>query len=372
MALVIGLAINNGFRNSLQRSLLGATAHVILQERNPEYGIQNWRELIPRLKKLPHVTDVAPGLYGTVLFTGAQSTGGVLKGIPVDQPRPESDILLRLKSGSYGRLRAPGNFPGLIVGSRLAQSTGMLLNSVVSVLSAQGPLTPFGPSMGRERFRVVGIFESGFFDLDSLWAFTSLPSAQAVFGLTDVVNTVELKLDDIYLAPEIAREAEKISGPKLAANTWMEQYGQILSALEMEKLVTAVTIGLIELVAALNILITLTMMVMEKNRDIAVLLSMGARRRQIRRIFIVQGMLIGATGTSLGLALGYSLSYLANHYRWLRLNADIYQVSYVPFEPRLVDGLWIAAAALLVSFVATLYPSHSASTVAPAEALRYE
>jgi len=219
---------------------------------------------------------------------------------------------------------------------------------------------------------VVGIFESGFYDVDSYWAFTSVSSAQQIFNTGDVVNSIELQLDDIYQAPEVAKMAEKIAGPKLAANTWMEQYHQILNALSTERIVTIVTIGLIGLVAALNILITLVMMVMEKNRDIAVLMSMGAKHQQIRRIFMLQGVLIGVVGTAIGLTLGYSLSILADHYRWLRLNEDVYSLSYVPFNPRWEDGIWIAAAAIFVSLIATLYPAKAATSIAPVEALRYE
>jgi len=233
----------------------------------------------------------------------------------------------------------------------------------------------FGPELrfpAPFKFRVVGIFESGFYEVDSYWAFTTLGSAQAIFSEGKVVNSIELQLDDIYKAPEVAKLAEKIAGPKLAANTWMEQYHQILNALATERIVTIVTIGLIGVVAALNILITLIMMVMEKNRDIAVLMSMGAKRQQIRRIFMLQGVLIGAVGTVFGLVLGYSVSILADHYRWLRLSEDVYSVSYVPFNPRWEDGIWIAAAAILVSLIATLYPAKAATAIAPVEALRYE
>ncbi len=370
MALVIALAINNGFRNTLQRSLLGATAHVTILEKKPEFGIQNWRELDPQLRKIPHVISASPGLYGTALVVGPmQSTGAVLKGIPVDTT-PE--MLRRLKEGSFNGLRDSRGLPGIILGTRLAQSTGMMLHSVVKIISPQGELTPFGPHLTFDRFRVDGLFETGFYEIDNGWAFTSLKSAQELFGLTDVVNTIELRLDDIYKAPEVAKEAERITGPKLGATTWMEQFRQIMNALNMEKIVTAVTVGLIELVAALNILITLVMLVMEKNRDIAVLMSMGAKRRQIRRIFMYQGLLIGVVGTALGLALGYSLSFLADRYHWIALDPDVYAVSYVPFAPRWLDGIWIAAAAIFVSFVATIYPAHAATRIAPAESLRYE
>ena len=370
MALVIALAINNGFRNTLQRSLLGATAHVMLLEKEPKDGIQNWQELDPQLRRLPHVVSASPGLYGKVLLSGPiQSEGAELKGILIDTP---PDMLRHLKQGTFEALKNNSGLPGIILGSRLAQSTGMMLNSVVNVLSPQGELTPFGPHITRYQFRVTGIFESGFYDIDAFWAFTSLKSAQQVFSVGSVVNTIELRLDDIYAAPEVAKEAEKIAGNTIAANTWMEQYHQILNALNMEKIATSVTIGLIQLVAGLNILIALVMMVMEKNRDVAILMAMGAKHQQIRRIFIVQGVLIGVVGTAIGLTLGYSLSFLADHYQWLRLDQDVYAVSYVPFNPRWVDGLWIAAAAIFVSFIATIYPARSATRVAPAEALRYE
>jgi lipoprotein-releasing system permease protein len=375
MALVIGIAINNGFRDTLQRSLLGATAHVMILEKEPDAGIGNWRELDPKLRQLPHVVSVAPNFYGYVLLAGPlggnQAGGAEIKGIPSDNP---PDMLKHLKQGSFDKLKDAGNFPGIILGSRLAQNTGMLLNSVVYVFSPQPVMTPLNPLhfSAPFKFRVVGIFESGFYDIDSAWAFTSLGSAQQVFNVNDVVNSIELRLDDIYQAPEVAKMAEKIAGPTLTANTWMEQYHQILNALSTERIVTIVTIGLIGLVAALNILITLIMMVMEKNRDIAVLMSMGAKRHQIRRIFMLQGLLIGSVGTAIGLTLGYSLSFLADHYRWLRLNEDVYALSYVPFNPRWEDAIWIAAAAILISLIATLYPAKAATSIAPVEALRYE
>ncbi len=337
-------------------------------------GIGNWQELDPKLRKLPHVVRVSANLYGPVFLTGplgSQAGGAELKGIPIDNP---PDMLKHLKQGSFDRLKDPNGLPGIILGARLAQNTGMIMNSIVNIFSPQPEM--FGPLGLRFpapfRFRVVGIFESGFYDLDSAYGFTSLASAQQIFQEGNAVNSIELWLDDIYRAPEVAKQAEKITGPELEAKTWMEQYHQILDALATERKVTIVTIGLIGIVAALNILITLVMMVMEKNRDIAVLMSMGARRQQIRRIFMLQGILIGAVGTAIGLALGYTLSVLADHYRWMRLNEDVYAVSYVPFNPRWEDAIWIAAAAILVSLIATIYPARAATAIAPVEALRYE
>ncbi len=373
MALVIGLAINNGFRSTLQRSLLGATAHVMLLEKESTGGISNWAELVPPLRKIPHVVNASPVLYGTVLLAGplggGQAAGAEMKGIPVDSP-PE--LLLHLKQGSFEDLKNNNGLPGIILGANLARNTGMMLHSVVNVIPPQGEMTPFGIKLVSYKFRVVGIFESGFYDVDALWAFTALQSAQQVLSVENVVNTIELRLDDIYEAPQVAQAAEKIAGGKLGAKTWMEQFHQILGALNTEKVVTAITIGLIQLVAALNILITLIMMVMEKNRDIAVLMSMGAKRQQIRKIFMLQGVLIGVVGTVIGLAAGYTLSFLANEYHWLPLNQEVYSVGYVPFAPRWQDGIWIAATAIFVSVIATLYPARNATRIAPVEALRYE
>ncbi len=199
-----------------------------------------------------------------------------------------------------------------------------------------------------------------------------MQAAQKILSLPEAVNSIEVQVDNIYLAPEIGKEAEKVAGPRFAATNWQEQNKQLLKALNMEKIVTVITIGLIELVAALNILIVLVMMVMEKRRDIAVLMSMGAKAGQIRRIFMVQGLLIGAAGTTIGILIGYTLCFFAEKYRWIPLDEQVYALSFVPFEPRLWDGLWIAGVALAVSFCATIYPARNAARISPAEVLRYE
>jgi lipoprotein-releasing system permease protein len=216
------------------------------------------------------------------------------------------------------------------------------------------------------------VFDSGFFQFDTNLTFMDLPTMQKIFGLGDVVNGIELYLDDVDAAPQVAAAAEPLIGPKLAASTWQEQNGQILNALKMERVVTVVTIGLIQVVAALNILIALVMMVMEKHRDIAILISMGARAKQIRRIFVWEGAMIGAVGTVIGLTLGYTICFFADKYRWLTLDEQVYSISFVPFTTRWVDGVWIAAAAMGVSLIATLYPARSATKIVPVESLRYE
>jgi lipoprotein-releasing system permease protein len=242
----------------------------------------------------------------------------------------------------------------------------------VRLLIPNGKLTPFGMEPSVENLRVAGIFESGFYDVDLHWAYMRLEDTQKVFRVGDVVNVIELQVDNIFNALPIAKAADAVVAPKLAATTWLEQYRAYFDALKMERMVTVITIGLIQMVGALNILIALIMMVMEKHRDIAILMSMGARVQQIRRIFVYQGAMIGAAGTAIGLLIGYLVCHFADKYHWLQLNQQVYALSYVPFNARWTDGLWIGAGAMAVSLIATVYPARNATRIAPVEALRYE
>jgi lipoprotein-releasing system permease protein len=372
-ALIIVLAVNNGFKFTLESSLLSATAHVNVLERNPEFGIADWQKLLPKLLSIPHVLAATPGLYGQVALKGPLHGGNaVLKGVPLGHGTPVPEMLKHLTAGSLASFETPGARSAIILGSRLAEQIGVTTGSPVTLISYQGRLTPLGVIPSLYHFRVVGIFESGLYDLDSSWAFSSLPAVQHVLDLNDVVNTIELRLDDVFEAPKVALAAESVAGPKLTASTWMDQNRSLLSALKLDKIVSLITVGLIELVAALNILVVLVMLVMEKNRDVAILMSLGAQRQQVQRVFVLQGLLIGATGCILGLIAGYTITALFDHYRWLKLDEQIYSISYVPFLSRWTDALWVAALALVTSFFATLHPSRNASRIAPAEALRYE
>ncbi len=370
-SLIIALAINTGFRNTLQRNLLGATGHVTVLEKEVSEGIGNWRELAPRFQKLPGVISVSPALFDTVIFSGARPTAGVLKGILPPDQAPLPTVLMKLKEGAVSDWKPAedGRMP-VILGSRLAQTLGVKTGGTMKVVTTQ--ITAFGQRLDDFPFRVVGIFESGFYDVDNAWAFTSLDSLQRVLSLPDVVSAIEIQLADVFQAGAIARQAEQLAGPKLAATDWREQNKPLLTALEGEKAATMVVIGLILGMAALNILSSLIMMTMEKHRDIALLLSMGARSDQIRAIFVLQGILIGVAGVVLGVVGGYLVCWLGNRFRLIQLNEAIYSLSYVPFEPKALDAALICAGALLVSFVATIYPARSASRIAPAESLRYE
>ncbi len=373
MALIIALAITNGFRITLQKSLLGATAHVNVVEKEVGIGLEDWAPIAERLSRLEHVNSASGVLYTQVLFSGPQmGQGGYLKGIPESATQEREELRRYVKQGSIDRLAKADGFPSILLGAKLAQRTGMLLDSIVTVIIPNGEITPGGARPSYPKFRVVGLFESGFYDVDNSFAYATLSDVQRVTGAENSINAIELKLDDINAAVAVAGAASAVIGGKLTASHWEEQNRSVLNALKMDRIVTVITISLIQLVAALNILISLIMMVMEKSRDIAILVSMGARWEQIRRIFIFQGLYIGAIGTAIGLVLGYGLSYAAERGRWFTLDAEIYALSYVPFEPRPMDAIWVSAAALLVSFLATLYPARRATAVLPAEALRYE
>ena len=412
-SLIVALAINNGFRQDLQARLLGSTAHISLLRVESD-GIRDWRPLLEKLSKQPHVVAAAPAIYEQVLISrGPRARGAVLKGMLPQYERKVSDLLKTVTLGSAAALEektyAPdmdmppiraadksvrstqaespddlagvrqrvAAMPPIILGKDMADELGATVRSVVLVTSPQGELTPFGMVPKYIRFHVAGIFNSGFFDYDSSWAFIRLSDAQELFGLGDVISVIQFKIDDIYLAGDVARALEQaadlISGSHgFMATSWMEQNKPLFRALRLERVVTFVTIGLIVFVAALNILISLIMMVMEKTRDIAVLMSLGTKKAQIRRVFIAQGVLIGVIGTAIGLVLGYAISWAGGHYHFISLSPEVYSIDYVPFAPRLVDGIIVALVSVGISFVATIYPSWSAARILPAEALRYE
>jgi len=374
MALVIAIAINNGFRTTLQKNLLGATAHVTVTERVPGEGISGWEALAKKLGSLPGTVEATPALYEKVFVNaGGSSSGAVIKGLDLKSDRLKVDLIPYVKEGSLDKLRETEvDVPFLLVGSKLAQSMGLKVGNYLQIINPLGELTPFGPRPSYHRMRIAGLVETGFYDVDANFTFMELGQLQKMMSLGDVVNAIEIKVADIEGAPTYAEKAQVLLGNQFTATHWMDQNRQLLGALRMERIVSLITIGLIQLVAALNIFITLVMMVMEKQRDIAILLSLGTRREQIRRIFIYQGLLVGAVGSIAGLALGYGISFVADHYKLIELSEEIYSIPYVPFQTNPFDALWIVGFALAVSLIATLYPANSATKIAPAEALRYE
>jgi lipoprotein-releasing system permease protein len=381
-SLVIALSINAGFQKDLQDQLLGSQSHINLV-RMPN-GIEDWQQVIKRLEHQPHVTSVAPALYGQVLASkSARASGALLKGVIPEYENRVSELLKSVKLGSAAALapcaetdqdcKSGKGIPPVVLGKDLAETIGATVGSTIMIVSPQGELSPIGMMPRYQQFKVVGIFRSGFYNYDSAWGFIRLSDAQRLFSLPDnVISVIEFKIDDLYKAEQVGKELEQAAGPGFVAKNWMDENRALFRALRLERVVTFLTIGLIVFVAALNILISLIMMVMEKTKDVAVLISMGAKRRQIRGIFIFQGVLIGVIGTVAGLILGYSVAIAGAKYHFVALSAEVYSIDYLPFAPRLMDGILIAAVALVISFVATLYPSWSAARVLPAEALRYE
>ena len=381
-SLIVALAITNGMKRDLEARLLGSTAHVDLM-RVAADGMRDWQPLLERLKTLPHVTAAAPGLYGQVLISrGARSGGGLIKGVIPAEEETVSDLLQTVKVGSSQALEPVGaaeptdasgpSTPPIVIGKDLAETLGADVGDSVLVTSPQGDLTPLGLVPRYQRFQVVGIFASGFYQYDSSYAFMRLADAQRLFSEPDLISVISFKVDDMYRADRVGREIEQAAGKGFQATNWMEQNRELFRALKEEQVVTFIVLALIVCVAALNILIALTMMVMEKTKDIAVMMGFGVTAAQVRRVFLLQGLMISVVGTIIGMIVGFGASWAGGHYRFIRLDAAVYSLDYLPFAPRWVDAVLVGAVSLGVSAVATLYPSASAAKVLPAEALRYE
>lgn len=372
--LVIALAVNTGFRRTLQERLLGVTAHVNLTRPGAE-GVGDYRVLAAKLATLPGVRSATPAVYQTVLLTaGGRARGIVLKGIDPELETRSNEALHHVVAGAANFAPDPDGIDAILLGRILAKDDELKLGvgDYVTLTSPQGRLTPFGMVPRTRRFRVAGIFDSGFYDYDANSGFVTLAATQGLAGVGDVVSVIEFRIEQADCAEEVAQAVAQQAGPGYATTTWMKEYGALFRALRLEKLVTAIFIGLITFVAGLNILVVLAMTVTGKARDIAVLMAMGARREQIRNVFVLLGLAVGAVGTALGLCGGYALAWAADSYRLIPLDPQIYAVPYVPFHANGWDALWIAAVAVGISGVATLLPARSAARILPVEILRYE
>jgi lipoprotein-releasing system permease protein len=370
--LVIALSMNTGFRETLQDRLLGVKAHVSLA-RPGTGGIRNYEALLQKFAELPGVKSVVPSVYQNVLLSfGGDARGVVAKGVDPERERRYDEALQRIVAGKLDFSRDPDGIEALLIGKQLSQEWKIKPGDYVTLTSPQGRLTPFGMVPRTRRFRVAGVFDSGFYDYDENWCFMTLGAAQELSGTGDIVNVLEFRLAQPELADDFAQRLELEAGESFAASTWMEENRALFRALRLEKLVTAIFIGLITFVAGLNVLVVLSMTVTDKARDIAVLMSMGTRREQIRRIFLLQGITIGATGTFIGLVVGYAFSFVAGIFRLIPLDPQVYSVSYVPFHPSVWDGVWITVVAMAISIGATLLPARAASRLLPVEILRFE
>ncbi len=369
MAVIVALALMTGLQQELRDRILGSQAHVYVWK--PSTGIGDYRAEAEKLLRVPHVVGAAPAILGQALaFVAGETTPIQLKGI---DPRFESrvtDIASAMRSGSLAGLDEEGG-SGVVLGKELAEKLRVKVGDDISVLTPQGTLSPMGLFPRTRRLRVVGTFSLGWYEFDTTFGFVSLDVAKRLFDKT-TVDLMQLRVDRIYDAPQIAESIASQFGSDYYVQDWGDMNRSLFDALWLEKVAVSLAIGLIVAVAALNIIVSLILLVMEKHRDIAILKTMGASPGSVMAIFVMQGFIIGTVGTTVGAIAGVALAHVLDKYKLIRASVDVYQVSYMPFRVLPFDFAMVVLAAILVCFVATIYPSTQASRLKPAEALRYE
>lgn len=370
MALIIAIALITGFQRDVQDKILGSTSHIMVSGYSGE-GLENYPQLVSKIRRIKGIISVTPVVNDTVLLKGFyKASGAMLKGIDFDLEKKYSHWLQKLEKGY---LPAPDSKrEGILLGRELAFNVGAGVGDVVTVLAPSLRLSPIGLIPKTKKFVVTGIFNTGLYEFDSSYALISLESAQKFLDLQGRVSFLQIKIEDIFQAPKIANQIKQMIQPIAYVTTWMELNKSLFSALKLEKKLMFLTITLIVFVAALNIIATLILMVMEKTRDIGILIAMGATAKNIKKIFFLQGAMIGVIGTAAGSILGLFWCWLANTFKLIKIPVDIYQISYVPFHIKLFDLLLIIGVALLISLLSTIFPSHRASKVDPVIALKYE
>jgi lipoprotein-releasing system permease protein len=381
-ALITVISVMSGFESTLKEKIMGAQAHLILTKASQE-GMDRYDEAVKKVESVKGVVAAAPFIYSQVMLSSESRVSGVvLKGIDPDQEGKVTDIVRNLREGRLQDLKAAkeGEPAGILLGGELARHLSLSLNDTLQVISPLGTITPAGMMPKMKRFRVAGIFHSGMYEFDSTIAYISLESAQRFFGMDSLVTGIEIKVADIYKVKEIARDVRKKMGFPFWTKDWMEMNRNLFSALRLEKIAMFILLVLIVLVAAFNIISTLIMVVMEKNKDIAILKSMGAPPGGIMRIFIIEGLVTGVFGTVLGaitglvtvLNLDSITGFVEKFFGFKILPGDVYYIDKLPSRINPTDFALIVITAILISLLATLYPSWRASRLDPAEALRYE
>jgi len=372
MAVIIALAVMTGLQQELRDRILGSQPHIYVSKVG---GISDYHAEAARLRQVPHVIGAAPAVMGKALITASRNQDFItLKAIDPELEPAVSDLVRSMRKGSIAALTPkPGSdeLDGILLGKDLAASLGADVGDSVTLLTPEGTLSPMGMIPGRRRLRVAGIFSLGLFEFDSTYGFVSLPVGMRMLD-KDHVDYLQLRVDDIYRAPSIAVSIVATLGDQYMAEDWAEMNRSLFSALWLEKIAVSLAIGLIVMVAALNIIASLILLVMEKSRDIAILKTMGASARSVTGIFIMQGLIIGIVGTTAGAAAGYGVSYVLDRYQVIRVPMDIYQVSHLPFTVLTFDFVTVIVVAVVVCFLATIYPSRQAARLDPAQALRYE
>jgi lipoprotein-releasing system permease protein len=370
-AVIIALAIMTGLQQELRDRILGSNPHIYVMSRD---GIGDYKAEIARLRQMEHVAGAAPAILGRALISAQTRTEPAqVKGIDPAAEPAVTDIKGAVLTGGLDLLapRTESDFAGILLGKDLAATMGVSVGDSVNVTTPEGVLTPAGRQPYPRRLRVAGTFSLGLYELDTTMAFVSLETAERLFA-KDEVDLIQLRVDDVWRAPQVARQVEAALGEAYTTQDWAEMNRTLFSALWLEKIAVSLAIGLIVMVAALNIIASLILLVMEKNRDIAILKTMGASARSVTVIFLLQGVIIGLIGTSVGVALGVSVARVMDRYELIRMPVDVYQVSHLPFKVLPADLALVIAAALVICFVATIYPSRQAARLDPAQALRYE
>ena len=371
MAVIIALAVMTGLQQELRDRILGSQPHIYVSRTG---GIADYEAEAARLRRVPHVVGAAPAVLGRALVTASRNQEFIsLKGIDPRLEPAVSDIKGSMLSGSLDALNPSSgdDLDGILLGKDLASNLGVAVGDPVVVLTPEGTLSPMGMIPGRKRLRVAGVFSLGLLEFDSTYGFVSLDVAKRMLG-KDQVDFLQLRVDDIYQAPAIAAEVSDTLGDQYFTQDWAEMNRSLFSALWLEKIAVSLAIGLIVMVAALNIIASLILLVMEKHRDIAILKTMGASAKSVTVVFLLQGVIIGVIGTAVGAAAGWGVSAVLDRYRLIRVPMDIYQVSHLPFTVLPFDFLVVVVVAVLICFVATIYPSRQAAKLDPAQALRYE
>jgi lipoprotein-releasing system permease protein len=372
MALLIALALMTGLQGELRDRIVGSSAHVYVFKVGE--GIRDVSAELAKMKQMPRVIGVAPATIGKGLLTGGPDRQApvTIKGIDPALEGTVTDIRKAIRSGSVDAVRAaPDEMDGIVLGTDLAASLEVKTGDTVRVITPDEILTPMGAMPHRRTFKVVGIFSLGLFEFDSEYALVDLPVAERLFG-KDKPDFIQLRLDDMFASSDVAAAIPKRFGEEYATQDWKTMNKSLFSALWLEKMAISITIGLIIMVAALNIVASLVLLVMEKSRDIAILKTMGTPARSIRRIFMLQGLIIGLVGTGTGTVAGGAIVYVLDRYKLIHVPIDVYQISYVPFTLLPLDLVVVVCAAVLVCLIATIYPSRQASKLDPAQALRYQ
>jgi lipoprotein-releasing system permease protein len=377
-ALIATLAVMTGFKEDLRDKILGTNSHIVVTDRISD-TLKDYQPVLEKVLANKEVVAAAPFIYNQVLLSSERTVYGVvLRGIDTRLEQTVTDVEKNMVHGSLGALDEPASEgtsdeeakPGIILGIELAARFGTFLGDTINVMTPAEKPGPLGIIPKIRRFTVVGIFDSGMYEYDSSLAYISIKNAQEFLGMDDEVTGIEAKVKNIFEAGRIAKSIEEDLGFGYRARDWMALNRNLFSALQLEKIMMFIILVLIILVASFNIVGTLTMIVVEKSREIAILKTMGAKRAAVMRIFMIDGLIIGLSGTLIGIPLGYAVCMVLQHY--YTLPSDIYYISHLPVKIRWLDVVLVSLSAVTISFLATLYPSYRAAQLHPAEALRYE